>query len=180
VPSREFLIAHAIVHGYAQHGSSPAEYPMMRMVADVADLRRSDSPDHLAEHCHAWVADEMTLEEVRAVCRLAALLQSGAPVEPESPEGCVLRHIVASIQDEDYRRSLKLDRMDALSKAGEWLPTIRRVIAPTRAELEHDRGPIGSRLSYLVQARLHAFRKLGLAASAVIARMRLRLRRAAR
>lgn len=173
IPRRDFLLAHAIVHGYVQHGGRPEDYPLARMLADVSDLMDgSVNPQRAHEHVRAT----MSLGEVRAVFELAEGLTSGALVDLGSDAGEVLRHVVACASDGDYRRVLQLRRLERLVSPAQWSGMLRRLFVPTRAELEVEHGPIASEAAYFVLSRLHPFRRLGTFAGALVAHARLRRR----
>lgn len=113
VPLDEVLVAHLLVHAIAQHGLLPAEYPMLRVVGDLVDLGCTDATTWPAERrraVHALIARDVSLEEVEATFQLAARLSQGdtAMLGEATPEGVLLRHMIAGALDADYRNGLKL------------------------------------------------------------------------
>ncbi|MFL6194442.1 MAG: nucleotidyltransferase family protein [Thermoanaerobaculia bacterium] len=102
-PIPEVLAAHVLVHGLAQHGYWPRSYPLLKMVADLSDLRA------LSGRAIAWTSRDVSAGEAGAVRRLVERLAAGEdPLGWEGPEEVLLRHIVAGQLDAGYARSLKL------------------------------------------------------------------------
>jgi hypothetical protein len=141
VPVRELLLAHAIAHGFAQHGFAPGSYPLLRALADVVDLAAGKEPDATALGSHRWLADGMTFDEVLAICRLARSLELG--LEPRAlgaSESLILRHVLAGTLDPDYERALKLAYLGPgltdRSAAAALLQNAWRSLSLTQGQLE--------------------------------------------
>ena len=169
VPRRGILVAHALVHGLASGGSRPDLYPTARVIADLLDLGvgAADEPD--PEGVHAWIQRDMAPGDIGAAFRLCSLLRNGRlPEEREqldsSPEGRLLRHIVAGAVDSDYRQALKLSffgpRVSDRSSMGAFLHSLRTTVLPVPAQLDLLYGRPRSRTGYL---RLYARRYADLA-----------------
>jgi hypothetical protein len=102
----EVQAAHALVHGLGQHGFSPAAYSLLKMMADLQDL----GDGALTPRALAWVARDVPAPEAAAVRRLGARLAAGEDPAAwnDSPEGTLLRHILAGRLDADYAGALRL------------------------------------------------------------------------
>jgi hypothetical protein len=108
VPTGDVLAAHAIVHAVAQHGFGPRGYPMLRMVADLIALGAHADDGRLGRAAAPLVSPELEPEEAEAALALSTRLARGdvSLLDEASPEGVLLRHIVAAWVDEDYAGSL--------------------------------------------------------------------------
>lgn len=132
-PRTRVLVAHAAVHGLAQHGFAPRSYPLTRMLADLMDLGFHSDPG-LASDAHALVAREIPREEwdeLLATCRdLAADVAADRPL---------LAHAVFGLLDDDYAASLRLRGLGAVpSTHPKPLVVVReawRALFPGRARL---------------------------------------------
>src|SRR5258706_1201327 len=142
-PSRPVLIAHALVHGIAQHGLAPHSYPLLRMVADLVDLdlpgAMTDSSSRAASWAD-WIARDVSFSEVAAVSRLCELLRSGAsPDEARPEEKSFLAHVIASADDPAYSRSLAFFRWlrepTDHSRPGKLARSLFHALAPPQSEL---------------------------------------------
>lgn len=112
VPAEDLRVAHLLVHGVVQHAAQPGMYPFGRVVADVVDLGwdRRRRAEFLADGGYHWIHRQISRSEVEAVFELAdALRRDDVPdpsTDPPSPTATMLRHLVASSFDADYRRSI--------------------------------------------------------------------------
>ena len=134
VPAREVLVAHALVHGVAQHGLAPQSYPLLRMVADLVDLGFPDAS--LASGWERWIARDVSDPEIDAVARLCARLRSGQGASGAGgDERAFLGHVLAA-GDPEYSRSLKLDNLlrepTDRSRAGKLARSIGRALFSAR------------------------------------------------
>ena len=108
LPNRELLAAHAVAHGIDQHGLSPLPLPLLRMVADLADLlpTAADWQHHLpalAQRLRASVSHR----ELAAIATLCEQLTAGRSPEPAtSPAAILLAHLLAHAFDPEYRAGL--------------------------------------------------------------------------
>ena len=110
LPTREFLVAHAVVHGIVQHGYSPKNYPLMRMLADVSDLSNGSSNVDF-NRIYSWVTPSVSSHELRALLELSDALSHGrieATWQRRDGVGRLLRHLVLGACDESYANGLKL------------------------------------------------------------------------
>jgi hypothetical protein len=108
LPTRDFLFAHCVVHGIAQHGYTPKSYPLLRMLADVADLMAL-TPPPVRERVETWVAGRVSREEVNAVLSLHEALVRGQGTEAwrrTDGTGRLLRHVVLGMLDTKYANGL--------------------------------------------------------------------------
>ena len=148
-PTREVLAAHALVHGLDQHGLAPASYPLMRMLADIADLEEAGvAPGRDA--VERWTGTALSHAEVSAALTLVADLRRGA--EPASPHASILlRHILVAAADPSYHESLSQRALVTQLTSG--APSDRSrlfasVVFPTRAQLDAIYGGPRSGLGY--------------------------------
>lgn len=181
VPVRDVLLAHAVVHGVAQHGLEPGGYPLFRMVADVVALggRVSD-----VEGVRRWIAGAVSLEEVEGTLSLAerlaagdaSLFDAGGPV---TADVVLLRHFAAALLDEDYVRSLRL-RWPVSSRGrrglSAWARGAWEAVAVTDAQIDVLYGPPRSRWGYVGRRVLRPFDLVRRAARYAASALRLRLR----
>jgi Uncharacterised nucleotidyltransferase len=130
VPEPAILRAHAIVHGVAQHGLTPAAYPMCRMLADLADLDGGD-----AELIAAWLTEDVSEPEVAATLTLARRLRAGddprALSAASSDEAILLRHVVHGALDADYAASLRLASLLTMPTDGSRLTQLWHALGDT-------------------------------------------------
>lgn len=118
VPTLEVTLAHVLVHGLAQHGLAPQAYPMSRMLADVQDLAMSkDEWRGFFDAAFGWIAGDVSRQEVEAVAVLVNRLGEGEGPEPlvrrADPPALLLKHMVAGVRDEGYRRAIRLRNLVA-------------------------------------------------------------------
>jgi len=115
VPDRSVLAAHALVHGLAQHGLSPDNYPWSRFLADVQDLGLGAAGGReFLDTVMPWIGRDVGLEEVEAVLELVDRLGGGEdPLELAAGDdrpAALLQHLVAGALDDDYVQSMRLAR----------------------------------------------------------------------
>lgn len=109
IPHAPLLAAHAVVHGFVQHRSSPEGYPMMRVIADLCSLA-IDGGD--AARARAFVLESFANALVGTALRLSNSLSRGVDVNELDPaEFELLGHVVAAGCDEYYRRALRFERV---------------------------------------------------------------------
>jgi hypothetical protein len=180
VPVREVLLAHAIVHGVAQHGFKSG-YPLFRMVADVVALGGRASE---GEGVHRWIAGAVSAEEATGALALAERLAAGdvalfEPGGPLTPDVVLLRHFTAVLLDEDYVHSLRLRWL--VSSRGRrgpaaWVRGAWEAVAVTDAQIDVLYGPPRGRLGYLGWRVLRPFDLVRRGARYGLSALRLRLR----
>jgi Uncharacterised nucleotidyltransferase len=153
-PSLPVLMAHALVHGVAQHGLAPHTYPLMRMLADLIDLGVGTPAGREAwERAAPLVAGHVGAEETEGAWELCRRLEAGESWPEvlycgDAPEA-LLAHIVAGALDPDYARSLRL-RIPGSSPSRfprplAWVRDVARSLWPTAAHLAALDGRSGSR-----------------------------------
>jgi hypothetical protein len=170
------MAAHLAVHALEQHGHRPSTYPLLRALADLADL--SDHYDgDLAGSAAPFLAESLAGDEIDAVFQLATLLAEGNSPEPANPTHrgaeTLLRHIVAGTLDADYRASLAIQhtagRLREARRDGELMRYIAQKFGGSReADAE---GSTQRRNPFLGQL-LHSFYLIARFAAAGAARMR--------
>jgi hypothetical protein len=115
VPDQQILAAHVLVHGLAQHGLSPDNYPWSRVLADVQDLghEAADGLEILGS-VMPWIKRDVGLEEIEAVLELMDRLGGGEdPMEIAAGDdrpAAILHHLVAGALDDEYVQSMRLAR----------------------------------------------------------------------
>jgi hypothetical protein len=178
VPRGDVCMAHAVVHGIAQHGGG--DYPFLRVVGDVIDLGGAAAPQPLP----AWIAADVSPQEWEATLALARSLAAGRGLALLGricpPEGLLLRHVVAAATDLEYRRALKLlairrpltDRPRGLARA----LTLARGLWLTATEIDAVYGRPGSRLGYLARRMARPFDLAGRALRAFRGQLAVRRR----
>ena len=111
VPRPHVLLAHALAHALYQHGLEPGAYPPLKLLADIADLRRF-AGDGLLSEALPLVAAEVNDDDAKAAWALPTALgtrgAAAALARGETPEARLLAHFVLGALDPDYRDSLKL------------------------------------------------------------------------
>lgn len=134
---RDLLAAHAVAHALAQHGGADA-YPITRALADVIDVlppERRTSATRAVE----WIAADLSRAEFEAFLGLCDALERGDLDGLEAREATLLRHVLASALDPDYRRALAVNGLlRPLSDEPRWwrfLKTVQCVALPTKAQL---------------------------------------------
>ncbi len=145
IPNRDLLLAHALVHGIAQHGLSPQGYPLLKMLADAVDMGLPKSvEDGTYRTWFPLIERDLSHREVWAVAELGRRLgrgQSAAAVwHEEGDEALLLRHFVLGILDEEYADSLRLRSMASVLPSGSrWRSLVRTVwhtLFPSRAVID--------------------------------------------
>ncbi len=190
VPSPPVMVAHAVIHALAQHGYAPREYPPLRVAGDLLDLGVARDDGSLARAALPFIEHEVTKAEMASVVALSRRLGDGDPdlFEGEgstSPEGVLLRHFVAGVLDDDYRRALGLRglagggarALDSGNPASVLANKAWRALFVTRAQIDVIYGRPRSRLGYVCRRLARPFDLAGRAARAVVASVRVRLRR---
>jgi len=194
VPARPVLLAHALVHGLAQHGWAPASYPPFRSVSDWIDLGLGRDDDRaLLTAALPWIRGSVAEPEAEAARELARLLTEGSPEALEGATGGAIlgRHLLAGVLDPVYARSLKLRRLGPAPGAGATggglaggptpsgplggaARTLAHALFPERAELAHLYGPWRSPAGLLGRRLLRPLDLARRGAVAAVAWLRLR------
>jgi hypothetical protein len=112
IPNQPVMAAHIAVHALEQHGHRPTTYPLLRAVADLADLAAMGD-ETLGIQAGRLTGESLAEEELRALFTLGGVLAEGrlpaAERDEERPAEILLRHIVAGTLDPLYREGLALD-----------------------------------------------------------------------
>lgn len=134
---RDLLAAHALAHGFAQHGGADV-YPVTRALADVIDVLPLG---HRAAGLDAapWVAAELPSAKLRVLLGLCDALEQGDLDSLDDECQALLQHVLASALDADYRRSMAIDHLwHAPSDEPRWwrfLKTVQCLAWPTKGQL---------------------------------------------
>jgi Uncharacterised nucleotidyltransferase len=110
LPKPEFLLAHCLAHGIAQHGYIPHSYPLLRMLADAMDLGLLDNADRTATAL-GWISSVVSEAEVAALREVAQSLVQGAVQSlwtSNGASGRMLRHMAIGCMDDQYVNGLKV------------------------------------------------------------------------
>lgn len=190
VPCPAVLVAHAVAHPLVHHGDAPHTYPQIRLVGDLLDLGAAGDDGELARAALTFVADETAPEETAAAVALARRLGSAdaglfEPGGAGSPEGLLLRRLVAGVLDDDYRQALRLDglraRVGRARGRGQLVTALAtyawRALFITDAQIDVLYGRPSSRLGYLGWRLARPFDLVRRAARIVGGGLRLRRRR---
>jgi hypothetical protein len=128
-PKPALLLAHAAVHGVAQHGFAPRSYPLTRMFADLVDLGLDARDDGDARLLASAVSAGEWLELRRACQGLVAGRTSGP----------LVAHAVFGALDEAYAASLRLRALGSvpstLPRPVVWLREAWRALFPGRERI---------------------------------------------
>ncbi len=111
VPRRDVLIAHALVHGFVEHGGNLDKYPLARMLGDLVDLGFSQKEiAAFLDGPFAWMEAALRRSEVTATAELcdALVLGGAATLLSSGRDGAalVLRHALLGSLDREYATSL--------------------------------------------------------------------------
>lgn len=133
IPKHDVLLAHALVHGLAQHGLNPKGYPLLRVVGDLVDLDLAGPVD--GEDADRWlplIDRDVSRLEVVALARLCRRLTEGEGAASvwsgKDGAGSMLRHFVLGSTDTKYRDSLRIRSLaTALPSGGRFKTLVRTV-----------------------------------------------------
>lgn len=145
-PRPALLVAHALAHGIAQHGWSPAAYPALRTVADLCDLGLGGPAGaSLLAAAGEWTATAVRPGEAAAARALCRCLLAGELPAAGEPAERLLAHFVLGARDARYRRSLTARSLTSpLSERSRPLALAAlagRTLWPTRSQLDQLYGP---------------------------------------
>jgi|GEM_PF-3654977 len=108
LPSHEFLLAHCLAHGIAQHGYAPRSYQLLRLLADIVDLSSlPPSPDFT--RIGSWLSASVSPDEINGVLELRNELTDGnvrQVWQRRDGTGRLLRHLVLANLDHEYANAL--------------------------------------------------------------------------
>lgn len=158
VPVPAVAAAHALVHGIAQHGWSPAIYSLLKMVGDLIDLGVAGPEGAaLAARAAAWTAGDLAASEVAAARRLAQALGAGADLAGwdalQTGEALLLRHALAGRLDPAYESASRLGLFRRQPSDRPEAARLARALAGTvwlsRAQVDAIYGPPRHRAGYL-------------------------------
>ncbi len=169
IPDRNFLIAHALVHGFAQHLTSPADYAPLRVFSDLVSLQSSRAS---ALEIHRYVKREFDVESVEAALQVGEALAAGSSLSELEPGASqLLSHALAASTDRRYGLALRAHRLLELGRRGELLQATKRFFgapAATEGAVPYQQTTLGGR------AREAWELALGLIACAQLRRRRAR------
>ena len=118
VPTREFLAAHAVAHGFFHHESAVICYQRHRVFDDLAALGVLEmTDDEFLAGSGRWMKRGLSREEILTILRLGRRLARGENVAadlPPTPESRLLDHVTRSEGDPLYREALWLRQFQLL------------------------------------------------------------------
>ena len=157
VPLPEVLLAHALVHGIAQHGLAPDNYPWSRFLADIQDLGAAGAGSReIAGTIGPWIEGDVAPDEVGAVLELMDRFGRGEEALEIAAGGDspakLIRHLVAGATMPAYVESMRLARRArGLSDQPRWKKLAVdgwRTVWLTRTQVDQLYGPPKSELGY--------------------------------
>jgi hypothetical protein len=169
IAGRDVLLAHLLVHGLHQHGFAPRCYPVFRMFADVQDLiGTNDNWGAFLDRALVWIEREVSRREVDAVWAVVEQLSKpgglAETINGASDPGLLLRHVIAGTSDREYQEALVIRNRKLKASESSWWETGRKIIFPTRGQLERFYGKPKTELGYLGLRVLRPFDATRLAA----------------
>lgn len=179
VPTRAFLVAHALVHGVVQHGNAPRSYTLMNVVADLLDLGFvGEAGSRLADEARPFLAGVLAEEEVGSVLRVCGRLGDGTfRISEEADDDlgpAFLRHVVAAAIDERYRKALKLRQLRPRLASESLLARLSSTLFPEPARLAALYPGLARRRALGVARAVRPFHLVGKLVADVVAAGRLR------
>lgn len=188
VPVRDVLVAHALVHGIAQHGLAPGSYPMTRMLADLLDLGFAmEEGAPVLDTVMSWIGGDVTRDEAEAARSLCAALNAGdvtlfADDAGGRAEVTLVRHVIAGSLDAAYERSLRtaslLSFPTGRSRAAASLRMVYETVVLSRSQIDIIYGPQKSWRGYLFRRLARPFDLAWRLARSLAASIAVRSRRA--
>ena len=122
VPTREFLAAHAIAHGFFHHNSIGVGYQLHRVFDDLAALGVLEGTDDgFLAGPGRWMKRGLAREEILTILCLGRRLARSENVAadiPPTPESRLLEHVTRSEGDPLYRDALRLRTFQLLGGTG--------------------------------------------------------------
>jgi hypothetical protein len=159
-------VAHALVHGIAQHGWSPLAYSLFKMFGDLVDLGFGGAAGAaLGAAAGPWVAGELTAGELAAARGLCAALAAGDDLggwgDSPAVEAALLRHALAGRLQPPYERALKLGlfrrQPSDHAEAGRLARSLLATLWLSRDQVDAIYGPPRHRLGYLARQLARPF-----------------------
>ena len=186
VPGQSVLAAHALVHGLAQHGLSPDNYPWSRFLADVQDLgfgaaegRQGSRDAHAVDRAGRRVGRGRGGPGTRGSAGWGE-----DPLELAAGDDHVatlLHHLVAGATDDGYVQSMRLARRaQAVTDQPRWRRLLVegwRTVWLTRPQVDKLYGVPASALGYWGWRLWRPFDLVGRAWRYGVAAVRHRVRR---
>jgi hypothetical protein len=185
VPTREFLAAHAIAHGFFHHGTVAIGYRLHRVFDDLAALGALETTDEeFLAGPGRWMRRGLAREEIVTILRLSRRLARGENVGadvPATPESRLLEHVQRSERDPTYRKALRLRSLHGFGgtgrdRIGAFLSTSWHVTLLSRDQVDLIYGPPKHEWGYTVRQVLRPFDLLLRVARYSLASLRLRAR----
>lgn len=152
VPARDVTVAALLVHAIAQHGHTPAAYPMIRLVADLIDLGfGEEGAGPFLQRAGRWIARDVSAAEAGVTARLCTMLAAAderlfTGADDDSGSLVMLRHMVAGALDRDYRQSLRLTGFINEIRRKGIRRRLREVFILTPGQMEVSFGSRGNRM----------------------------------
>ncbi|HEY0467790.1 MAG TPA: nucleotidyltransferase family protein [Polyangiaceae bacterium] len=154
VPVPPLLAAHALAHGLLQNRATPQSYSLLRMLADIVDLRRIQETDLLAS-AEAYLAPPLSGIGA-ATERLCSALCNGVSLNTEldgEAEKLLLWHCLAARLDSAYVHRLRASGFADQLRTRHGLVAVARYVKgalfPPQRELDAIYGQLPSRAARL-------------------------------
>ncbi len=108
VPAAAPLAAHLVAHGIDQHAFAPQPFPLLRSIADLADVL-APSADRAAVRSEvtALLAASLSADEADGAFDLVDLLDRGGMPSEGTSAHQLLAHLIAHATDSRYRAGLE-------------------------------------------------------------------------
>jgi hypothetical protein len=179
VPSREILVAHLLVHAFAQHAPAPYAYPLLRGLGDLLDLRAVAGD---ARAVAGWLERDLEAADVSAILELAGILARGELGELAGRPDLWLRHAIGGAIDPDYVAALRWTAATAPvpSDRARWArgwSSLAGLVFPSRRRLEAQHGRQASAWELAGWRVARPFELARRALAAAVGRSRLAARR---
>jgi hypothetical protein len=162
VPSAPVLVAHAIAHGLLQNRTTPQSYSLLRMVADILDLRALYGPGLLPAAARFVPSLSQRGEAIEGLCLALSRGLASGPGFEGTEQQVLLWHCLAARLDKEYGERLRASgAREALGGSLRDLAAyLGGALFPTEHELDAIYGPVPSTVARL---RRRWFRPVDLA-----------------
>ncbi len=154
LPTPALLAAHALAHGLLQNRATPQSYSLLRMLSDLADLRRRQPEGLLssaARHLSPPIAGLCVAAEDLSV-KLSRGVFEGSSFD-STPAQQLLSHCLGARLDAEYSRRLRSAGFANLLRnyptAPELLRFLKGSLVPPEPELDAIYGPATSKFARL-------------------------------
>lgn len=187
LPSRDVLIAHAIVHGIAFHGAEPQLYSPFRMLSDLVDLGfGNDVFERFLNRSYAWIQRAVKRQQIEQIAGACALLSAGsfgiASTEREHHEAATfLRRTLGGLTHPVFGEALKLRQtflpLTEERRVTQLLRSVVPLLRTPEARANLRPGQRLSTLDHVIRSPLRFLVLLGKLARYIVSWLRVRFQR---